>query len=185
MPNPQLLISSLSAALAVLTAMITPALFISASGMFILSTSNRLGRVVDRVRAISDRMDALMHEQAGLEMLEERKAALMTQMRLQSARAHLLQRSMTVFYFAASLFVLTSVAIGIDAMAGTDKLHWMPVVCGIAGAMCLLYGSVLLIKEARMAGISLASEMEFLVKLVETNSTRGRVGYPVSSVSKD
>ena len=37
------------AAIAVLTAMITPAVLISACGSMILSTSSRLGRVVDRV----------------------------------------------------------------------------------------------------------------------------------------
>jgi hypothetical protein len=38
----------LSSSLAVLTAMITPAVLISASGTMILSTSTRLGRVVDK-----------------------------------------------------------------------------------------------------------------------------------------
>ena len=37
-------------ALAVLTAMITPAVLISACGALIFSTSTRMGRVVDRVR---------------------------------------------------------------------------------------------------------------------------------------
>jgi hypothetical protein len=42
-------------ALAVLTAMITPAVLISACGALIFSTSSRLGRVIDRVRASMDR----------------------------------------------------------------------------------------------------------------------------------
>src|SRR5207247_1461785 len=49
----------LSSSLAVLTAMITPAVLISASGTMILSTSTRLGRVVDRVRSLSDRFQQL------------------------------------------------------------------------------------------------------------------------------
>jgi len=36
----------------VLGAMITPAVLISASGVLVLSTSNRVGRTVDRVRAL-------------------------------------------------------------------------------------------------------------------------------------
>jgi len=39
---------ALTASLAVLTAMITPAVLISASGTMILSTSTRLGRVVEQ-----------------------------------------------------------------------------------------------------------------------------------------
>jgi len=46
-------------AVAVLTAMITPAVLISACGSMILSTSSRLGRVVDRVRALSDKLEEL------------------------------------------------------------------------------------------------------------------------------
>lgn len=173
---PYQLVTSLSAALGVLTAMITPALFISASGMFILSTSNRLGRVVDRVRAISDRMDSLIHDHTGLEMMEERKSMLMEQMRHQSARASLLQRCLTVFYIAACLFVLTSVFIGIDAVLSKIWLHWLPVGLGLSGACCLLYGSVLLIREARMAVTSLKDEMMFLNSLLEANSERNTVG---------
>jgi hypothetical protein len=43
----------------VLSAMITPAVLISACGALILSTSVRLGRVVDRVRALADRFEEL------------------------------------------------------------------------------------------------------------------------------
>jgi len=50
---PDSLVRSLSAGLTVLTAMITPALLISASGTFVLSTSNRLSRVIDRVRRLT------------------------------------------------------------------------------------------------------------------------------------
>src|SRR6267154_4504360 len=71
---------SLPSALTVLTSMITPALLISATGTFILSTSNRLGRVVDRVRAIADLLDDLMHGKAGIELVEERKAMLVGQL---------------------------------------------------------------------------------------------------------
>src|SRR4029453_19430108 len=46
-------------ALAVLTAMITPAVLISACGALIFSTSSRLGRVIDRTRALSDRFQEL------------------------------------------------------------------------------------------------------------------------------
>jgi hypothetical protein len=49
----------MSSAVAVLTAMITPAVLISACGSMILSTSSRLGRVVDRVRALSDKLEEL------------------------------------------------------------------------------------------------------------------------------
>ena len=48
-------------ALAILTAMITPAVLISACGALIFSTSTRLGRVVDRVRSLSRAFQELAH----------------------------------------------------------------------------------------------------------------------------
>ena len=40
--------------------MITPALLISATGSLVLSTSTRLGRVVDRVRDLERRLSELI-----------------------------------------------------------------------------------------------------------------------------
>jgi hypothetical protein len=158
---------SLPSALAVLTSMITPALLISATGTFILSTSNRLGRVVDRVRAVSEKMDNLMQSaDPSIEMLEERKANLIEQLGQLSQRANILQRSLTVFYLASGAFVATSVAIGLAAALQSSHV-WVPVVLGIIGSGFLFYGSVMLIFEARMAVSSLAQETLFLRKLVD------------------
>ena len=44
-----------------LTAMVTPALLISATGSLVLSTSTRLGRVVDRVRQLEERLSDLIY----------------------------------------------------------------------------------------------------------------------------
>jgi hypothetical protein len=52
----------MSPEMAVLTSMITPAVLISACSALILSTSVRLGRVVDRVRVLSDRFEELAHK---------------------------------------------------------------------------------------------------------------------------
>jgi hypothetical protein len=163
---------TLASALAVLTAMITPALLIMASGTFILSTSNRLGRVVDRVRVISDLMEQMMHHEEEIELLGERRTMLFEQMDRLSTRATLLQNCLTVFYLASSIFVATSVALGILAIAGTH-LSWVPVVMGICGALCLLYGSTLLIYEARLAVESVRAEMGFLRRLVDHHRREG------------
>ncbi|MCV4614792.1 DUF2721 domain-containing protein, partial [Escherichia coli] len=47
---------NLNSTIEFLTAMITPALLISATGSLVLSTSTRLGRVVDRVRELERRL---------------------------------------------------------------------------------------------------------------------------------
>ena len=57
----------------ILGAMITPALLISASGTLTLSTSNRLGRVVDRIRKLTTEAENLPAD-SDLEELVEKRA---------------------------------------------------------------------------------------------------------------
>src|SRR5215210_6573674 len=104
---------NLSSALGVLTAMITPAVLISACGTMILSTSTRLGRVVDRVRSLSDRLEELVNAEKELALYEERRLVIFAQLDKLTSRARLLQRCMVIFYVALGVFVSTSVAIGI------------------------------------------------------------------------
>ena len=42
---------------------------------------------------------------------------------------------------------------------------WLPVVLGLSGSLGLLYGSVLLIQESRIAQDALNAEMDFIWKL--------------------
>src|SRR5882762_3883413 len=81
---------SVTSSLAVLTAMITPAVLISASGTMILSTSTRLGRVVDRVRSLSDRLQELSRDGVDADFLEERRAMLFGQLDMLTSRSRLL-----------------------------------------------------------------------------------------------
>jgi uncharacterized protein DUF2721 len=154
----------LSSSLSVLTAMITPAVLISACGALILSTSTRLGRVVDRVRALADRFEELAEGNQDVKLIEERRKMIFLQLDKLTSRARLLQRSMTIFYLALGIFVSTSVAIGIVAITGA-RYDWIPVVLGLLGACFLFYGSILLIFEARLALSTIHAEMDFIWQL--------------------
>jgi hypothetical protein len=150
----------LSAAVAVLTAMITPAVLISACGSMILSTSHRLGRVVDRVRALSDKLEELADKH--VEDTKDRQTIIFEQLDKLTSRARILQRSMVAFYLALGMFVATSVAIGVVAIAGNPRYNLVPVIVGLAGACFLFYGSILLIFEARLALSTIHAEMDFI-----------------------
>lgn len=145
--------------------MITPAVLISACGALILSTSTRLGRVIDRVRMLIDRFEQMTKSEEDLELFEERRAVIFDQLDKLTTRARLLQKSMTVFYLALGVFVSTSVAIGIVAAVGQLGYSWIPVALGLLGSCGLFYGSILLIGEARLALASLNAEMDFIWKL--------------------
>jgi hypothetical protein len=151
----------LSASLGVLTAMITPAVLISASGTMILSTSTRLGRVVDRVRSLSDRLQSISGDDVKEELLEERRAMIFDQLDKLTSRSRLLQRALTTFYLAVGMFVATSVAIGVVSFFSA-RWAFVPVVLGLIGACFLFYGSMLAVFEARLALSTTHAEMDFI-----------------------
>ena len=153
-----------TSAIAVLTAMITPAVLISACGSLILSTSARLGRVVDRVRALSDRLEGMADDHEGHAITTERQTLIFQQLDKLTSRARILQRCMVTFYLSLGLFVATSVAIGVIPFTAA-RHNWIPVALGLAGACFLFYGSILLITEARLALSTIHVEMDFIWRL--------------------
>src|SRR5262252_9478340 len=164
---------ALTDSLSVLTAMITPAVLISASGTMILSTSTRLGRVVDRVRSLSDRLRELSAAEATPQFFEEERAMLFVQLDKLTSRSRLLQRALTTFYLAVGVFVATSAAIGGVAfvyargLLTTGRGAWLPVVMGLIGAVFLFYGSILLVFEARLALSTTHAEMDFIWRITQ------------------
>jgi hypothetical protein len=76
---------------------------------------------------------------------------------------------MTALYSAIGLLVGTSILVGVVAL-----LQWqyssLPVVVGFAGACALLYGSLLLVREARLAVRSTLQEVSFAREAALGNS---------------
>src|SRR5689334_5233346 len=126
-------------ALAILTALITPAVLISACGALIFSTSTRLGRVIDRTRALSDRFQMLAAHPEQDELSEERRLLIFTQLDRQTAPARLIQRAMTAYYTALAIFVSSTVAIAIFSPVARTYT-WTAVLLGVIGTLYMLYG---------------------------------------------
>lgn len=168
-------------ALAVLTAMITPSVLISACGALIFSTATRMGRVIDRVRVLAVRFEELSKHPESDDMAAERLPLLHSQLERQTARARLIQRSLVAFYSALGVFVATTVAIAVTS-AVARNYTWIAVALGLLGSMFMLYGSGLLIVESRMALSAVISEIEFLAKVrnkyMSSDATNRPVGGP-------
>jgi Protein of unknown function (DUF2721) len=158
--------------LQILTAMITPAVLISASGTLALSTSSRLGRVIDRVRVLSDLFegDAIANDHDS----EAKRTMLLAQLEQLARRVVLLQTALTTLYTAISLFVGTSIAVAVLPLAG-ELYGWIAVTLGLVGASALFYGSIRLIKEARLAVASVLDEMTY-IRGVAARHKRGYQG---------
>jgi len=146
----------------VLSAMITPAVLISACGTLIFSTSTRLARIVDRVRGLSGDIEQLSKDE-NVDFPEERRIEVDRQIAIHARRGRLIQHSLTSFYVSLSLFVAATVAIGFVAVF--NRVTWLPNTLGIVGTVFLFYGCVMLIAETRLALRSVKSEMEFTLML--------------------
>jgi hypothetical protein len=151
-----------AAPLGLLSAMITPAVLISASGALILSTSMRLGRVVDRVRFLSDQIDRISAGEI-VEFREERRAEAERQLQSHAVRGRTIQAALTSFYVAVAIFVGTTISTGFTVLV--PAVGWVASGLGIVGTLVLFFGCMLLIRETRLAFASVRTEMEFVLRL--------------------
>jgi hypothetical protein len=151
----------LSTVLGVLSAMITPAVLILASGSLIMTTSARSIRCIDRVRERAEELEAL--GTATDEVTETKRKHLYSQLQINTRRARLLQRAMSRLYAGISFFIATSIAIG-----GISLLHvdfgWVPLLFGFVGALLLFSASVYLIFESRLAMSTTYAEMDYIAR---------------------
>lgn len=157
--------SNLSSVIEFLTAMITPALLISATGSLVLSTSTRLGRVVDRVRALEVRVGELIYadDRDQIPLYEKRVEVVVDLIDLVTSRSRILQKALGAFYYGLMFFVLTSVSIALVGLL--DIYKWIPIPVGVVGIMFLFYGSILMLRETRMATATINEEMDFVWEL--------------------
>ena len=153
--------TALNSTIEFLTAMITPALLISATGSLVLSTSTRLGRVVDRVRVLESRLSELIYieNKDDIPLYDERLEVIVDLLDKVTSRSRILQRAMVAFYYGLGFFILTSVTIAVAGIL--DIYRWLPIPVGIVGIMFLFYGSILMLREARMATATINAEMTF------------------------
>ncbi|HEX8287760.1 MAG TPA: DUF2721 domain-containing protein [Pyrinomonadaceae bacterium] len=162
--NPNVLNSTIE----FLTAMVTPTLLISATGSLVLSTSTRLGRVVDRVRELESRLSELLlaPDKDAIPLYDKRIETIVFLLDKVTSRSRILQRAMGAFYYGLGFFILTSVSIAVVGLFGIYR--WMPIPIGIIGIFFLFYGSLLMLRETRMATITINSEMDFTWQLAKT-----------------
>lgn len=148
--------------LSVLSAMITPAVLISACGTLIMSTSNRLTRAADRMRNLADRTRELSATPAGGgdAFAEAERKLILAQLPKLMTRVYLIHRGLAAFYLAVGLFVLSSLLIGSSRVGlGAENIA---VGFGLAGVLVLFVGAALLTVEAQLSLDVNKREMEFI-----------------------
>jgi hypothetical protein len=153
--------NALNSTIEFLTAMVTPTLLISATGSLVLSTSTRLGRVVDRARELEKRLSELItvEDKTAIPLYDKRLDTVVKLIDKVTSRSRILQRALSAFYYGLGFFILTSVTIAIAAFF--TSYRWIPIPIGIIGIMYLFWGSVQMLRETRLATATINAEMDF------------------------
>ncbi len=154
---------------AVVTAMITPAFFLTATSSLLATSNARLARVVDRMRADLAELKNVAIGQS--------REVLARRVGIHRRRSTLVLVSLRLLYGAVSAFVGTSLGIAIDSFIGY-RIGALPTLLAVVGVLLMLVASICLGLEARLGVRMLDEELDQeLARLPPTQVTgapRGR-----------
>ena len=134
---------------AILTAMLAPAFFLTATAALLASANTRLARVVDRLRSliVAWELDAPDRAERDEQILRHRQ------------RAHLVLRACRLLYGAVASFVGTSLSLAMDAFLGF-RLGVVPTLLAVFGVLFLLGASFAMWREVSLAVVSFDAELD-------------------------
>jgi hypothetical protein len=161
--------NEIAPALGILSSMITPAVLILATGSLIMTTSQRLSRVIERVRKISQEF-MMIEKSADIDSaIEVKRRTLYELLKKSAKRSKLLTRAMTYLYISLGLFVATSLALGIVGITHLNTT-WIPTALGMIGAVFLFFSSFILIIESRIMFSAITDEVDYVIESSRLNA---------------
>ena len=138
---------------AILTAMLAPAFFLTATASLLMSANSRLARVVDRLRSLLRELESIESDgDDEREMLDRRIVK-------QRRRSALILRGSQLLYVALSCFVATSLFVALDGFIGY-RLGLLPTVFAVLGVLAMFAASLYLSRESTLAVQTLNEEMD-------------------------
>ena len=152
---------------AVLTAIVAPAILTNACSVLSLGTANRLARVVDRTRVVAAEIKAHDHN-------EKDHQGWVEQLQHLQHRAQLLLSALQSFYAALGAFAtaaLISVLGGLAAYYQQKEAFRLAAIAAIAAGSfavgALVRGSIIVVRETRIAVRNLAEEAKLRSRFYE------------------
>ena len=127
----------------VVTAMITPAFFLTATSSLLATSNTRLARIVDRMRQVLGEL----RESAD----QARRQELIERIVQHRRRSSLVLASLRLLYAAVSAFVGTSLGIAVDLFFKQYPVHFVPTLLAVIGVLLMLAASICLGVEARIS----------------------------------
>lgn len=136
---------------AVLTAMLAPAFFLTATASLLLSANYRLARIIDRTRTLLSEL-ADLGDEAERVLYQQR-------IDLQRRRSLIILRAGQLLYAAISFFVGTSLAVAVDTFLD-HRLGELPTWMAALGVLAMFAASLLLARESTLAVTAINEEMD-------------------------
>ncbi len=134
---------------AILTAMLAPALLMTATASLLVSANTRLARVVDRLRTL---IVEWAHDAPDREHRD-------TQISRHRERAQWVLRACQMLYMAMGSFVGTSLALAVDAFM-SSRLGLLPTILALIGVIFLLGACFAMWREVNLAVGSFDVELD-------------------------
>lgn len=136
---------------AVLSAMLAPAFFLTATASLLMSANNRLARIIDRLRTVLKELEDTDDPQY--------RTVLDARIAVQRRRSVLVLRGSQLLYLAISFFVGTSLAVAGDALLGYRAVL-LPTALAALGVLALFAASLCLSRESSLAVRAINEEMD-------------------------
>lgn len=151
-------------AVALIAAMVTPALLILGSASLVASALVRMGRVVDRTRTLAAAIHAGEASNLGVS-----PTRLRTWLERHAIRARHAERSIGLLYAAVVIFITTSLSLALDR-AGAGLPAWLPAALAIGGTFLLLAGGAFMVAESHLSSRQIQEEItDALARLKENH----------------
>lgn len=148
-------------AVALIAAMITPALLILASASLVASALVRMARVVDRARFL-----ATVAQEGTWGRLGLSPSGLRDRLQSHALRARHAGRSIALFYAAIVLFIVACLSI-VAVRAAGPSLGWLPLLPAIGGTLVLLAGGAYMVAESSAGRRQIDQEIQLALSKLE------------------
>ena len=148
-------VPSVEVLLGLVQAMVTPAVMISACGLLLLGVTNKLGRVVDRIRDLNaeDRDMAPGSESV-------RRLSIRNQIDQLVERAGYLRHASGLLYLAVTMFAFSSLCVGLSRLAPVFDV--LMLVSFVAGLGVVVWAGILAYREMRVSHRAVTEEIKEL-----------------------
>jgi Na+/melibiose symporter-like transporter len=133
----------------VLQTAIGPVVMVSGVGLLLLTMTNRLGRVVDRARALARQLK---------EAADEEKVPIQAQLRILRQRAEFIRRAIALAAFCVLFAAILVISLFVTAVFNTD-VPWLVAGLFILSMGCLIASVVYFIRDINKALVATKLEV--------------------------